>query len=151
LKASEIRNWLGIYFLFTTVILGTYIILFGESRLLPIKRKDAMDAFQIIIPVLVAQVTTVFTWFTANSAPSDDDVLAVPGWVVKAPPLLVGLMIFLTIIAMVVSGNDASGAGWVDASTFKSMVTFSVTILNATAVLVVIRFFGRKGGTPKGP
>lgn len=143
MKASDIRNWLGIYFLLTTTLLGTYIILFGETKLLPISKKDSMDAFQIIIPVFVAQLTTVFTWFSAPSSSTKDEVVSIPPWVVKAPPIIVIMIIVLSIISMVISANDETGSNWIDASTFKTIVTFCVTILNATSVLVVIRFFAR--------
>jgi hypothetical protein len=142
MKPSEIRNWLGAYFLFTTVVLGAYILIFGQTLLLPMSKRDCVDAFQIIIPVLVAQVTAVFTWFTRNAKKDDDAPTNIPSWMVKGPPVLVIGIIMLTISAMVVSERD--NGGWVDASTFKAIVTFAVTILNATSVLIVVRFFGKR-------
>ena len=142
MKLTDVRNWLGLYFLLTTVFLGAYILLFAETRLLPISKKDSLDGFQIIIPVFVAQLTTAFTWFGDGATSNDtEDVVGLPPWVVKVPPLLVVSMIVLTIGAMIVSENRAGAEEWVDASTFKAMVTFCVTVLNATTVLIVIRVF----------
>ena len=144
MKVSAIRNWLGIYFLVTTVCLGAYILVFGETRLLPISKKDSADAFQIIIPVLVSQLTSVFTWFTGDAAQRESDrVVTIPAWVIKAPPLLVLAVIIMAIVSMILQERPGSKDAWIDASTFKAVVTFCVTILNATAVLVVIRFFGK--------
>lgn len=31
MKTTDVRNWLGIYFLLTTVCLGAYILIFQET------------------------------------------------------------------------------------------------------------------------
>lgn len=142
MKTIDVRNWLGVYFLLTTVSLGVYILLFGDTRLLPINKNDSADAFQIIIPVFVAQLTTVFSWFTNVADVSKDATVSIPTWIVKTPPLLVVGVIVVTIISMIASGNNGS-ISWVDASKFKTIVTFCVTILNATTVLVVAKVFGK--------
>ena len=144
MKPSEIRNWLGMYFLFTTVLLGAYILIFAETTLLPINKKDSSAAFQIIIPVFVAQLTAVFTWFTHSPGGEDDSPTNIPPWMVKAPPLLVVAVIAITVIAMIVSERQSAGVGWIDASTFKAVVTFCVTLMNATSVLIIVRFFGKR-------
>jgi hypothetical protein len=139
---SEVRNWLGRYFLLTTVCLGTYILLFAETRLLPISSGDSLDAFQIVVPVLVAQLTTVFSWFTGPSKVASDTIVEIPSWIVKAPPLLVVSMVVVAVLSLIVSTSQG-GTGWIDASKFKSIVTFSVTVLNATSVILVARVFGQ--------
>jgi hypothetical protein len=144
MKPSEIRNWLGLYFLLTTTVLGAYILIFGETAALPISKKDSTDAFQIIIPVFVAQLTTVFTWFTQNQSASDDSPTNIQPWMVKAPPLLVVFTLAAAIAAMLMAEHGNSPTDWMDASKFKGVVTFCVTILNATTVLIVTRFLGKK-------
>ena len=147
MKTSEIRNWLGIYFLFTTVCLGAYILLFKETLLLPINGRDSMDAFQIIIPVFVAQLTTIFQWFGGTASMDKDDSVPIPVWIVKIPPLLVIVVIVATIISMVLSEHFSNHGSWIDASTFKAVVTFCVTILNATTIVIVAKVF-RKDRLP---
>lgn len=100
-----------------------------------------MDAFQIIVPVFVAQLTTAFTWFT-NVSGTAKDTVTFPAWVVQAPPLLVVAVIAITMVSMVMAGGHGA-AGWIDATKFKTVVTFCVTILNATTVLVSGRVFGK--------
>jgi hypothetical protein len=150
MKTTDVRNWLGVYFLLTTVCLGAYILLFEETSLLPINKSDSMDAFQIIVPVFVAQLTTAFTWFT-NVPATAKDTLIIPAWVVQAPPLLVVAVIAITIVSMVIAAGHG-GAGWIDATKFKAVVTFCVTILNATTVLVSGRVFGKSASpSPQSP
>ena len=73
------RNWLGLFFLGTTAALGAYILLFQETRALPIAAKDATSSFQIIIPTLVAQLTLAFKWI-ADPPASNDEQLTFPLW-----------------------------------------------------------------------
>jgi hypothetical protein len=50
---SEAQRWLALYFLLYTGFVGGYVLIFGESWLLPISKADANDSFQIIIPVFL--------------------------------------------------------------------------------------------------
>ena len=79
MSLNEIRNWLGPFFLGTTVVLGAYIILFGETVALPISSNDATSAFQIIIPTFIAQLTMAFRWI-ANPPTDGDTEIAMPRW-----------------------------------------------------------------------
>jgi hypothetical protein len=72
------RNWLAVFFLGTTASLGAYILLFQQTRLLPIAAKDATSSFQIIIPTLVGQLTLAFKWI-ADPPLDDDGELTLPG------------------------------------------------------------------------
>jgi hypothetical protein len=45
---SEAQRWLALYFLLYTGFVGGYVLIFGESWLLPISKADANDSFQII-------------------------------------------------------------------------------------------------------
>ncbi len=66
MTTTEVRNWLGIFFLGMTSALGAYIILFQETRALPIFSKDASSAFQIIIPTFIAQLTIAIARATTS-------------------------------------------------------------------------------------
>jgi len=88
LTIGSVRNWLGSFFLGTTASLGAYIILFQETRLLPVSADDAMSAFQIIIPTLAGQLTIVFKWI-ANPANELEKSIALPRWAVVGPPTAV--------------------------------------------------------------
>jgi hypothetical protein len=93
--------------------------------------------------VFVAQLTSVFSWFGSSTAKGDSDgFVNVPVWVVKAPPILIVAVILGSVVSMVVAERPGSGEGWLDAGTFKAVVTFCVTVLNATTVFIVIRVFG---------
>jgi hypothetical protein len=140
MKLSQIRNWLGIYFLLITGILGGYILLFKETTMLPISHSDGLSAFQIIIPVLVGQLTLIFKWYGAERA-ENDEIVNIPVWVIKVPPLMVSVLLILSI-SILVFGNLGDGKSWaISPDSFKTIVTFCVTILNATSVFIVLRFF----------
>ena len=143
MKAGEIRDWLGKYFLLTTVILGGYILLFAGryTVLLRIDWETGVNCFQIIIPTLIGQLTIIFRFFGTNLAIKDDAIVPIPSWVVKWPPLLCLGLIIVTIVVMAL-GNIGEGQPWSPLQNqFKMIVTFYVTVLNATTVFVVSRFF----------
>jgi hypothetical protein len=133
---TAIRNWLGAFFLGTTAALGGYIILFQETRALPIAAKDATSAFQIIIPTLISQLTIAFRWIA--DPPSDPDAAAsLPTWAVKGPPLAVGLILAATLTLLIVDGGKSINGGTV----FKNSVTFCVSILSASTIFIISRVF----------
>jgi hypothetical protein len=143
MRAGEVRDWLGKYFLLTTVIIGGYILLFAGryTALLRIDRETGMDCFQIIIPTLIGQLTIIFRFFGTSDRVDDNQIVPIPSWVVKWPPmLLVGLLI-VTVITMALGGTG-EGQPWSPLQDqFKLIVTFYVSILNATTIFVVSRFF----------
>jgi hypothetical protein len=143
MKAGEIRDWLGKYFLVTTIVLGGYILLFAGryTVMLRIDKQTGNDCFQIIIPTLVGQLTVIFRFFGTNQTIDNEAIVPVPSWVVKWPPLLLISLIVVTIVVMAL-GNLGPGQTWSPMQDqFKLIVTFYVTILNATSVFVVSRFF----------
>ena len=140
MKLSQIRNWLGIYFLLITGILGGYILLFKETTMLPISHSEAINSFQIILPVLVGQLTIIFKWYGADR-PEEDVIVNIPIWVIKAPPVMVSALLILSI-AILIIGNLGAGETWaISPDSFKAIVTFCVTILNTTSVFIILRFF----------
>jgi NADH:ubiquinone oxidoreductase subunit 6 (subunit J) len=144
------RKWLGIFFLLTTVIIGCYLLLFSGMVFLPLTQAEAGDCFQIIIPVLVGQVTVIFQWIAmTNNAQEDKNSLCpIPGWAIKLPPILALLIIILASIVLVIA-NDSSKNLSASPDTFKHAITFSATILNATTVYLVAKLFPTKKTTPE--
>lgn len=143
MTAAQIRDWLGKYFLLTTIILGGYILLFAgrNTVLLRIDTQTGMDCFQIIIPTLVAQLTTIFRFF-ASSEKIEHTKVPIPPWVVKWPPLLSIGLIIVTIVVMAIGNVGDSGQPFSPGQEqFKLVVTFYVTILNATTVFIIMRLF----------
>jgi hypothetical protein len=143
MTAGEIRDWLGKYFLLATVFVGGYILLFAGryTALLRIDAQTGTDCFQIIIPTLVGQLTIIFRFFGTARTIKDDTIVDIPSWVVKWPPLLLLGLLVITIVVMSL-GNVDPGQPWSPMQDqFKMIVTFYVTVLNATTIFVVSRFF----------
>jgi hypothetical protein len=154
MRAGEIRDWLGKYFLLSTVFIGGYILLFSGryTALLRVDSQTGTDCFQIIIPTLVGQLTIIFRFFGTARTIKDDAVIDIPSWVVKWPPLLLIGLLIVTVIIMGV-GNVGGGQPWSPLqSQFKMIVTFYVTVLNATTIFVISRFFEvpKETGAPAG-
>lgn len=158
---SDARNWLGKYFLTITASLGGYILLFAGTPLLPIERSEAMASFQIIVPVLIGQLTVIYRFFGAGKHDSSKDDLDVPDWIIKAPPLVVGILVTSAVGALI-AANLLDRKEWApSADTFRAIVTFCVALLNATTIFLVGRYFPTvtnnatesglaKGSTPAG-
>ena len=141
MRGSEVRNWLGRYFLALLGSLSGYILLFQETPLLPLSKNEATCALQIIMPVLLAQVTLSFRWFATRRGRRNDAEIGVPRWVVIGPPLLV-VALLVSSIVLLIAGNAGEGSHWAPApSTFRSVVTLCVSILNASTVFVVGAIF----------
>lgn len=142
MRIADARKWLAIYFLLTTVITGSFLLLFSGSVVLPLTEEDASACFQILIPVLVGQVTVIFQWIAlANANPQDpDETTPIPAWAIKLPPVLaLGIVVLATVALAVANAPDIN---WnVSPVTFKNAITFAVTVLNASTVFLVARLF----------
>lgn len=138
MNEKDVRNWLGIYFLLITVILGGMILLVGDSLL---RLDDSIGVFEIIIPVLVGQLTIIFRWYTTDYEPSKKSRIALPAWIIKGPPLLVIGLLLITI-ALKVIGFQYDQPWTPSDEQFKGIITFCVTILNATTIYVISKYFG---------
>ena len=142
---SEIRNWLGKYFLVITLITGGYILLFAGTKAMPgLSRDEAWKIFQIIIPVLVGQLTIIFKWFgnLTNSAPPPSGMSPIPTWVVKGPPIGTSVLLFFMLLFMII-GNNGENQWGPTPDAVSGLVTFVVSVLNATTIFVVAGYFGR--------
>ena len=138
---SDIRNWLGLYFLGATMMFGAYFILCPETPMLPLSRSEAHAAFAIVVPVLMGQLTMIFRWFGNTQTLNDNSVVPIPTWVVKGPPFMVSVLLVITI-GLAIVGNIGEGKSYAPSpEAFRTMVTFSMSILNATTIFIVTRFF----------
>jgi hypothetical protein len=142
MSTMQVRNWLGLFFLGTTAILGAYIILFQGTRALPIPPKDATSAFQIVIPTLIAQLTIAFRWISNPPADADTEI-ALPQWAVIGPPVSVLVILIGTIILLVADAGRSLDGGTI----FKNAVTFCVSLLAASTTFIVSRVFGSTHAT----
>jgi hypothetical protein len=141
MTTREVRNWIGLYVLLISGCLGGYMLLFGETFLLPMSKQEATDVFQIIIPVLIGQLAVIFRWYAAHADQDLQDITGhMPPWVIKGPPLIVIGLLVVALLAMVV-GNIAGSAETISPSQFKAVVTFCVSILNATTIIVISGYF----------
>ena len=142
MKLRTARAWLAIYFLLSAAFIGAFLILFRRSPILPLEVKEANATFQIIIPVLIAQVTIVFQWLAKgqHDAASADKDSPVPSWALVLPPILAVGIFLLAAVALALS-NRENAMLQVSPEAFQSAVTLAVTILNASTVMLVGRLF----------
>jgi hypothetical protein len=139
---DQTRRWLALYFLLVSSFLAAYILIGAESPLLPISRENASAGVEIIIPVLIGQVTIVFQWI-ANIERNDPRPCPIPAWAIVAPPTIL-LVVILAAIVVMITGNHFSGGGWgLSGEAFNSVLALVVSILNASTVFLVARLFPR--------
>ena len=139
MSASEVRNWLGLYVLCLTAFLGGYSFL-APDFLLPLEPGDRTASFEIILPLLIAQISVVYRFFTDPDAGRRENLQDMPAWIVKAPLLLVSFLLAVELILFAVAGVQRSKPP--SPEMFKGLVTFCAALLNATTVLVITRYFG---------
>jgi hypothetical protein len=135
---DQVRNWLAAFFLGTTAALGAYIIIFQGTVVLPIPPKDAMSAFQIIIPTFIGQLTVAFRWIAAPPVAKKSEVGVLPKWAVVGPPAAVGAILVITVVVLILDRGRSLDGGAV----FKNSVTFCVSLLSASTMFIVSRVFG---------
>jgi hypothetical protein len=146
MKLHEARRWLAVYFLLLTAITGGYLLLFGESPLLPMSKDEAKAGFQILIPVLIGQIAVIFQWVSRLQEQEDlAELSPLPTWSVKLPAVIVAVLIIFGVAVLVI-GNSGSGQPiGLSPEGFNGLLTFAVSILNASTIFLVARLFG----TPK--
>jgi len=138
---NEIRNWIGKYYLVATTVIGAYILVLGGTKMLPIPDKDAISAFQIVVPFFTGQLVMAFQWFTQPSSRRIDTNVPLPSWVVKWPPFAVTGILALAVVAAIVCSSLPEEQQWINAGRFKVILTFCVSLLSATTVFVTGRYF----------
>lgn len=141
MNAGQVRTWLGLYFLVVTGLVGTYLLIFPGSRVLPLTDEEGAATFQIIVPVLVGQLAMSFKWFTDNALKRDGTrPMNMPAWIVKLPPLMAVGVLVIANIALVLSNRSSPLLEFAPKS-FQAAVTFCVTILNATTLVLTAQYF----------
>jgi hypothetical protein len=147
---GQARKWLGLYFLLFTSALGTYLLIFAQSPLLPMKTADAGDAFKIIIPVLIGQIAVVFKWLAAGNR-NNDGTCPIPPWAIKAPTL-VTIGIVTASITLMIAGNYSTANWGISPDGFKNVVTFALSVLNASTLYLMPTLFpSTADGQPASP
>jgi len=142
MKKSKIANWLFYYYLSSTALLGTVLILFGsENSFLALK--DYSAVFSVLIPVLTGQLTILFQW-RANQAfrsnhELDKEVNISPSAVIASP--IVVTVLFLLAIFLRGFGILYDWKYQVSESQFRNLIVFVLTILIVTTVYLVILFY----------
>lgn len=138
LPAHEVRNWLGRYVLGLAGALGGWLLV-APDALLPLESSDRIASAEIMIPFLLGQVTAVFAFYARPQSPSR--LVAIPAWVVKAPPLIVTALLLIEFAALAIGGMSQSAHVTPSPERLRAMLTFCVAILNASTVAVVARYF----------
>lgn len=141
MTTTAIRSWLGLYVLCLVGFLGGYSFLAPDS-ILPLEMNDRISAFEIIIPVLVAQVSAVYRFYTDSTVGRRTALSSLPSWIVIAPPLIVSVLIFTELVLFAVAGIQRLKPP--SPETFKGLLTFCVTLLNASTVLIISKYFDSK-------
>jgi hypothetical protein len=140
---SEARRWLGLYFLLTTCGAGAVILILGGATFVPLDEADVTHSFEILIPVLLGQLTVIFQWIsTQGTALRDDSPSPIPSWAIRAPAVAAIALLVLGITALVLSNLPDSGLRFTPAR-FQVLLTFVVSIINASTVFLVSRIFPR--------
>ena len=141
MHANDVRNWLGAYVLILTALLGGYLFL-APLALLPLELTDRTSSFEIIIPFLLGQVAAVYRFYTDTDASHRMIGTRLPSWVVKAPPILVTLLLIVVLTQFAYAGIQREIPP--SAETFKGLVTFCVALMNASTVFIISRYFDGK-------
>jgi hypothetical protein len=82
MAAKDIRNWIGAYVLFFSAFLGGYLFL-APISILPLENSDRTSSFEIILPFLLAQVATVYRFYTDPNVNHRRAISAMPVWAVN--------------------------------------------------------------------
>ena len=143
--ATSARRWLAIYFLLVTSITGGYLLLFAESWLLPISREDATAAFEIVIPVLIGQLTVMFQWIGQLDGSSESARRSpIPPWAIKLPPAIVATLLAVSVLVLVLGNLRQDIQVGLSPDQFKAIITFAVAMLNGTTIFLVAKLFPKK-------
>lgn len=140
MKNREVRDWLGIYFLVVTTLMAGYLLILADSFLLPMSKSQANGSLQIIIPLFVGQLTVMFKTFLGPPLANPNARIDIPVWAVKLPPLCVLFLVLMGLVAIIVSNMENASLNF-GPEEFKALITICVSILNATTIFVVAKYF----------
>lgn len=139
MAASAIRQWLGLYVLILTSAVGAYLLI-APPILLPLPAPDKVASTEIIVPFLIAQVAAVYRFYSSATTVAHEPRLPIPSPLVKAPLIIVSLVLIIEF-AFMAAGGIAQATWTPSAESFKALLTFCVSILNASTVFVITRYF----------
>lgn len=139
MKSSEIRSWLGLYVLIFTAVVGGYFFV-APSIMVPLEMPDKIASTEILLPFLLGQMAVVFRFYSSSSGHKDRRV-NIPVWVVKAPPILVSIVLLSELVLMAIGGLTRRADLIPYPESFKAFLTFCVAFLNASTVFVITRYF----------
>lgn len=143
MKNKDARRWFGLFFLFSAFFIGAYLLIFAGTKFLPLSSDQSSDCFKIIIPVLIGQLAIIFQWLSITDNKDSGEISSLPAWAIFLPPVLSVLVIILAAIGLVVA-NDEHSTLKMGPENFKQALTFSVTLLNATAIYFIAKLFPKK-------
>lgn len=144
MSATDVRTWIGKYFLFTLALIAGYIYLFAETPFLPLNGNEALAAGETIIPVFLGQLAIIYRWYFSPDSKDLVGELKIPVWLIKGPPVISLILIFFSILSMIIANR--SGNNWApDPESFRRIVVFVVSLLNVTSIFVISRYFGDFG------
>lgn len=142
MKKSTLGKWLFVFYFSVSCSLGFMLIVFGKTLL---HIDDPMGVFSILIPTIIGQVAVISKWFVdrANSEDKELDIeVDIPAFIVKAPPIAVALILIVSIVLKIIGFN--LDAEWTPSDDqFKAIVTFAMSVLNATSIYLVSVFFSK--------
>jgi hypothetical protein len=139
--ATAIRNWLGLYVLILVACLAGYCFL-APDWLLPLENSDRTSVFEIILPLLIAQLSAVYRFYAHESKGDGAVGDSVPTWAIKAPLIVVSVLLGVELLLFAVAGIRRQTPP--SPETFKGLVTFCTALLNASTVLMIGRYFSVK-------
>jgi hypothetical protein len=91
--------------------------------------------------VFLGQLTVMFQWIAGNFGIDNDQRIVIPKWAIQVPPAM-AIGLFLVASITIIIGNANGGHAWaISPDVFKNVVTFSVSLLNASTVFLVTRLF----------
>ena len=143
MKNRIARRWSGLFFLFSAFFIGAYLLIFAGTKYLPLSQDQSSDCFKIIIPVLIGQMAIIFQWLSTTNNQDSEELSTLPAWAIVLPPILSVLVIILAAIGLI-AANDENSTLKMGPENFKQALTFSVTLLNATAIYFVAKLFPKK-------
>lgn len=148
---NDARKWLALYFLITTVSTAGIILLFGGGDLVPLEESDVTNSFEIVVPVLLGQVTVIFQWLARQDIAEAENVSCpLPPWAIRTPPLLaIGVMV-LAVVMLFLSNRPETTWIRFGPERFQATLTFVVALLNASTILLVSRLFPSETPKPAG-
>lgn len=143
MKKSVLGKWLFIYYFCISSVFGFFLIVFGKTLL---KIDDPAGVFSILVPTLISQVAIIMKWFVDKANEKDtkaDYVVRIPTFMVKVPLIVVTFILLLGTVLKVIGFH--LDADWTPSDQqYKWMVTFCMSLLNATSIYLVSVFFNRK-------